>query len=90
MATQMCTLAQANKVFPFHSRTLATTVVWLERDEGEGGTDGRCPPSFLTKAGERGETMEGWRQKERIKQTTEKRQPLMSHREAGPLIIKIQ
>lgn len=68
MVTQKCTRpAQANKVFPFHSRTPATTVVWLERDEGEGGTDGRCPPSFLTKAGGRGETMEGWRQKERIK-----------------------
>lgn len=61
------TCTHANKVLPFHSRTLASTVVWLERDEGEGATDGRCPPSFLTKAGERGETMEGWRQKERIK-----------------------
>lgn len=47
-------------------------------------------PRFVTKAGERGEMMEGWRQKERIKYTTEKRQPLMSHGEAGPLIIKIQ
>lgn len=39
----------------------------MEWDEGERGTDGRCPPLFLTKAGKRGETMEGWRQKERIK-----------------------
>ncbi|MEQ2206702.1 hypothetical protein XENOCAPTIV_001864, partial [Xenoophorus captivus] len=49
----------AKKAFHFHSRTLSTSVVLLERDEGEGGTDGRCPASFLTKAGERGETAKG-------------------------------
>lgn len=47
-------------------------------------------PRFVTKAGERGKTMEGWRQKERIKYTTKITWPLMSHREAAPLIIKIQ
>lgn len=42
-------------------------MVWLERDEGEGTMDDRCPPSFFTKAGKQREMMEGWRQKERIK-----------------------
>lgn len=48
--TQSRTLPPANKSLPSPiSRTLATSVVWLERDEGEGGMDGRCPPPFLTK-----------------------------------------
>lgn len=34
-APQMCTHAQESKVLPFCSRAAATTVVWLERDEGE-------------------------------------------------------
>lgn len=50
----------AKKAVHICSRTLSTSVVLLERDEGEGGTDGRCPPSFLTKAGEVGETAKGW------------------------------
>lgn len=72
MATQMCTLSQANKVIPFHSRPLWPpwwSGCWLEKDEGAGGTDGRCLPWFLTKASDWGEMIKGWRQKERIKCT---------------------
>lgn len=55
-ASQMLT---QNKVFPLHCHTLATMVVWLERDEGKGSMDDRCPPSFLTKAVKWGGMIEG-------------------------------